>query len=97
STRSFPWVMKTILESGKDHSVIRLDVFPGKRCLITSKKKAERMILVIDGKAEVFISQKNRILKRGDGHTVMNNSAIRIENIGDDTLRLLEVGLFRQH
>jgi mannose-1-phosphate guanylyltransferase/mannose-6-phosphate isomerase len=97
SIESFLWGARTVLEAEKGHIVIRLDILPGKECLIRRRGIDRSVFTVIEGRAGMATEKKKHVRVKGDAHVVEGSSAIRIENRGVDRLRILEVSLIRRN
>ncbi|MFH1102688.1 MAG: mannose-1-phosphate guanylyltransferase/mannose-6-phosphate isomerase [Pseudomonadota bacterium] len=94
TTESYPWGTRASLEEQTGYRLERLDIMPGKICRLNQDNASVKSVIVIDGAAVITLGKTERIvLNKGESKTFQKKVALRIQNTGDEMLRLIEVSL----
>ena len=86
-----PWGTFTVLDEGENFKVKRIEVLPGKRLSYQKHSKRAEHWVVVQGKANVTLDDREIILSTGEAIDIATGSAHRVENPGTDTLVFIEV------
>jgi len=86
-----PWGTFTVLDEGENFKVKRIEVLPGKRLSYQKHSKRAEHWVVVEGKANVTLDDREIIVSTGEAIDIAIGSAHRVENLGTDTLVFIEV------
>jgi len=86
-----PWGKWLVLSDEEDFKVKRIDVLSGKRLSYQKHFRREEHWEVVRGTGKVTVDGKDFILKPGDCINIKKESLHRVENVGEDTLVIIEV------
>ena len=88
-----PWGSFTNLYEASNHKVKKIAVTPGARLSLQSHKHRKEHWIVVQGEAIVTLDSRETKLTSGDYIFIPLGSIHRLQNVGTDTLLLIEVQL----
>ena len=88
-----PWGSFTNLYEASNHKVKKIEVSPGARLSLQSHKHRKEHWIVVQGEAIVTLDNIEKKLTSGDYIFIPLGSVHRLQNIGSDSLVLIEVQL----
>jgi mannose-1-phosphate guanylyltransferase len=86
-----PWGKYSVLQDKANFKVKRIDVNPGKRLSLQKHKHRKEHWTVVEGTARVTVESKERVLVPGQDVVIPLGAIHRLENAGQDRLRVIEV------
>ncbi len=86
-----PWGTYTILETGENYLVKRIEVFPGEKLSLQSHAHRNEHWTVVSGTAEVQKDQETFCLTPNQSIVIPIGSIHRLSNPGEETMALIEV------
>ena len=86
-----PWGSYTVLEAGPGFKIKRIEVNPGGRLSLQSHAHRSEHWVVIEGTARVTCGDRTYELRRNESTFVPIGMRHRLENLGADLLRMIEV------
>jgi mannose-1-phosphate guanylyltransferase len=86
-----PWGKYTVLQDTRNFKVKRLDVEPGKRLSLQKHQYRMEHWTVVEGTARVRVGDEERVLVAGQDVHIPLSEIHRLENAGQDQLRVIEV------
>ncbi len=86
-----PWGSYTVLDSGPDFLLKRIEVLPGETLSLQSHQHRSEHWTVVSGSAKVKLIEETFHLKANDSITIPLNAKHRLGNAGDDLLVIFEI------
>jgi mannose-1-phosphate guanylyltransferase/mannose-6-phosphate isomerase len=88
-----PWGIAKLLEQKDNYTAVELMVYHGSSLQLPDDKDMARHFFIIKGQARISDGLQDRTLGLGDAVTFKTEEPLRIENVGEDALYLLQVEL----
>lgn len=86
-----PWGVYTILETGVGYKVKHIEIIPGAKISLQVHRHRSEHWVIIGGKAKVRVGEEENIAQVGQSFYVPVGVLHRLENIGEETLQIIEV------
>jgi mannose-1-phosphate guanylyltransferase/mannose-6-phosphate isomerase len=88
-----PWGISKLLEQKDNYTAIELMVYHGSSLQLPDAKDVARHLFIVKGQAWISDGSQDRTLGLGDAATFRAEEPLRIKNVGEDALYLLQVEL----
>ena len=92
-TMHYPWGTLTVLEVKDDFRVARLVVDFGSKIEFKTDVSVVTYLIVINGSAKTTVEGESGLLSQGQSMMLSENKRMVLENLGEDTLKIIEVKL----
>jgi len=92
-TMYYPWGTLTVLEVKDDFRVARLVVDSGSKIEFKTDVSVVTYLIVINGSAKTTVEGESGRLSQGQSMMLSENKRMVLENLGEDTLKIIEVKL----
>jgi mannose-1-phosphate guanylyltransferase/mannose-6-phosphate isomerase len=88
-----PWGISKLLEQKDSYTAVELMVYNGSSLQLPDDKVMARHLFIVKGQARISDGSQDKTLGLGDAVTFRAEAPLRIENVGEDALYLLQVEL----
>ena len=86
-----PWGSYHIIAKGTDYQIKEININPGKKQSLQRHKYRSEYWQIISGKGMVYLEDSKCILNENDNIFIPQGDLHRLENIGDNLLKLIEI------